>query len=173
MPKLIDEGRRGLPATSLDWHLVRPENLHGRLQHWVADLNRLYRGEPALHQTGAKNDGFAWIDTGDAEQSVISFLRRSATGQEIILAVFNFTPVPRHNYRVGAPLAGFWTEVLNSDALEYGGSGQGNLGGVEAAPFGWQRQSHSLFLTLPPLAAVFFKASQPASQDSDIQDQCD
>ena len=160
------------PATSLDWHLVRPNNLRGRLQQWVADLNQLYRAEPALRQTGANDDGFAWIDAGDAEQSVISFLRSSATGHEIILAVFNFTPVPRHNYRVGAPWLGFWREVLNSDALEYGGSGQGNLGGVEAAPFGWQRQSHSLFLTLPPLGAVFFKATLPASQRSDIQDQC-
>ena len=143
--------------SSLDWHLVGEHNLHGQLQHWVADLNQTYRTEPALHQSDATERGFAWIDDSDAEQSVISFLRSSATGAETILAVFNFTPVPRHNYRVGAPASGFWREVLNSDAVEYGGSGQGNLGGIEAAPFGWNGRTHSLTMTLPPLGAVFFK----------------
>ncbi|MDP1166168.1 alpha amylase C-terminal domain-containing protein, partial [Klebsiella pneumoniae] len=75
-------------------------------------------------------DGFAWVDCHDADQSVISFLRRGVGTKDLILAVANFTPVPRHNYRVGVPRGGYWREVLNSDAALYGGSGQGNMGGV-------------------------------------------
>jgi 1,4-alpha-glucan branching enzyme len=146
------------PGTSLDWHLIGETNFHGKLGNWVATLNRCCRGEPALHQTDSASGGFQWVDTSDAASSVISFLRRDADGREALLAVFNFTPMPRHNYRVGAPKGGFWTEKLNSDAVEFGGSGQGNLGGVEAAPFGWNFQSHSLMLTLPPLAAILLKA---------------
>jgi 1,4-alpha-glucan branching enzyme len=145
------------PQTSLDWHLVDENNFHGKLQRWVADLNRLYQNESALHQPGADPESFFWIDRLNAEWSVAALLRRASTTGELILVVFNFTPVPRHNYRVGVPGDGFWQEMLNSDALEYGGSGQGNLGGVEAAPFGWHFQSHSLTITLPPLGAVFFK----------------
>ena len=132
-------------------------NSHGKLQHWVADLNYLYRAEPALHQTDANPQGFEWVDTSDAEASTISFLRKDPFAREVVLAVFNFTPVPRYNYRVGVPRGGAWKEVLNSDACEYGGSGQGNLGGVEAAPFGWHGKTSSLILTLPPLGAVFLK----------------
>ena len=146
------------PETSLDWHLLDDMSYHEELTNWVSALNRFYRGEQALYQTDSRASGFRWIDTSDAESSIISFLRQDFEGDEVLLAVFNFTPVPRHNYRVGVPKGGFWPEVLNSDALEHGGSGQGNLGGVEAAPFGWNYQSHSLMLTLPPLAAVVFKA---------------
>jgi 1,4-alpha-glucan branching enzyme len=147
-----------LPDTSLDWHLVNETNFHGKLMNWVAHLNQFYRGARALHQTDSSAGGFQWIDTSDATFSVISFLRKSADGGEVLLVVLNFTPVPRHNYRVGAPTGGFWAEALNSDAVEFGGSGQGNLGGVEAAPFGWHSQSHSLMLTLPPLGAIVLKA---------------
>jgi 1,4-alpha-glucan branching enzyme len=146
------------PETSLDWHLLAQGNPHSRLLAWVAFLNRFYHGEHALHQTDAETAGFQWLDTSDAAASVISFLRRDADTNELLLAVLNFTPVPRHNYRVGVPRGGFWREVLNSDAAEYGGSGQGNLGGTEAAPFGWNFQSHSLMLTLPPLGAIALKA---------------
>jgi len=146
------------PETSIDWHLVAQPNNHRKLMDWVAALNTFYFHEPALHQTDSVAAGFQWIDTSDAASSVISFLRIDAAGRDTILAAFNFTPVPRHNYRVGAPRGGFWTEALNSDALEHGGSGQGNLGGVEAAPFGWNFLPHSLMLTLPPLGAVVLKA---------------
>ena len=145
------------PETSLDWHLLNGGSLHDQLMHCVANLNRFYRGERALHQTDAWAQGFQWIDTADADLSVVAFLRRNADQNEVLLAVLNFTPVPRHNYRVGAPQGGFWSEVFNSDALEFGGSGQGNLGGVEASPFGWHFQSHSLMLTLPPLAAIVLR----------------
>ncbi|MBN2508285.1 MAG: 1,4-alpha-glucan branching protein GlgB [Verrucomicrobia bacterium] len=142
---------------SLDWHLVQVGNRHDGLQKLVGQLNWLYRHEPALHESDAAPSGFEWVNAEDAEQSTLSFLRVSERTTDVILAVFNFTPVPRHNTRVGVPRGGFWREVLNTDARDYGGSGQGNQGGVEAAPFGWHFRSHSLMLTLPPLGAVLFK----------------
>jgi 1,4-alpha-glucan branching enzyme len=146
------------PETSLDWHLATENSPHGKLMHWLANLNGFYHDERALHETDASTRGFQWIDPSDAKRSVISFLRRDAEARELLLAVLNFTPVPRYNYRVGVPKGGFWTERLNSDALEFGGSGQGNLGGLEAAPFGWNFQTHSVMLTLPPLGAIVLKA---------------
>jgi 1,4-alpha-glucan branching enzyme len=147
---------------SLDWHLLESP-LHRGVQRLVGDLNRLYRSEPALHELDCDPKGFEWIDANDNEQSVVSLLRYAKpkageTRGEAILAVLNFTPVVRRNYRLGAPHGGFWREVLNSDAKDYGGSGQGNLGGVEAAPIPLHGRSHSLTLTLPPLGAVFLKA---------------
>lgn len=146
------------PETSLDWHLLNGMSYHHKIMNWVAALNRFYRGDQALHETDSTAAGFQWIDTSDAALSVLSFLRQCPDTGEVLLAVLNFTPVPRQNYRVGVPRDGFWRETLNSDAVEYGGSGQGNLGGVEAAPFGWNFQSHSLMLNLPPLGAVVLKA---------------
>jgi 1,4-alpha-glucan branching enzyme len=141
---------------SLDWHLL-DSPLHAGLQRWVADLNRLYREEPALHRQEFTPDGFRWIDCNDHLQSTLSLIRFGGERGEELIGVFNFTPVPRHNYRVGAPAAGFWTELLNSDARDYGGSGQGGLGGVEANPVASHGYRHSLNLVLPPLAAVFYK----------------
>jgi len=143
--------------SSLDWHLVQDGNAHNGLQKLVGHLNWLYRHEPALHEGDANPAGFEWVDADDAEQSTLSFLRKSGRTGDLILAVFNFTPVPRPNVRVGVPRAGFWREILNTDSQDYGGSGQGNQGGIEAAPLGWHFKSHSLMITLPPLAAVFFK----------------
>ena len=140
---------------SLDWHLV-DETMHDGLSRWTGDLNRVLREEKPLHELDFDPAGFAWIDASDSEQSVISFVRRS-TKDELLMAVFNFTPVPRHNYQVGAPLPGRWLELLNSDAPIYGGSGQGNLGAVDAAPIGRHGHLHSLNLTLPPLGAVFLR----------------
>ncbi len=140
---------------SLDWHLV-DDSMHDGLSRWTGDLNRVLREEKPLHELDFDPAGFAWIDASDSEQSVISFLRRS-TKDELLMAVFNFTPVPRYNYQVGAPLPGRWLELLNSDAPIYGGSGQGNLGAVDAAPIGRHGHLHSLNLTLPPLGAVFLK----------------
>jgi 1,4-alpha-glucan branching enzyme len=140
---------------SLDWHLL-DEPMHDGLSRWTGDLNRVMREEKPLHELDFDPAGFAWIDITDAEQSVISFMRRSS-GDELIVAVFNFTPVPRHNYQIGVPLPGRWLELLNSDAPIYGGSGQGNLGGVDAAPIGKHGHLHSVTLTLPPLGAIFLK----------------
>ncbi len=145
---------------SLDWHLLDAP-MHAGLQRWVADLNRLYRQEPALHQREFTPDGFRWIDCNDQLQSTLSLIRSGTAAGEELIGVFNFTPVPRHNYRVGASAGGFWKEILNSDALNYGGSGQGSLGGMEANPIPSHGFHHSLNLVLPPLGAVFFKRSAP------------
>jgi 1,4-alpha-glucan branching enzyme len=144
--------------TSLDWHLARPENMHGKMMLWTASLNRFYRGEKALHQTDSQPGGFQWIDASE-NAPVVSFLRKDREGRDLLLVALNFTPATYHNYRVGVPRGGFWAEVLNSDGLEFGGSGQGNFGGVESAPFGWNFQSHSLMITVPPLGVAVFKSS--------------
>jgi 1,4-alpha-glucan branching enzyme len=150
--------------TGLEWHLLdRP--LHGGLQRWVADLNRLYRNEPALHELDFHASGFQWIDCNDSQQSTFSMMRKGRSGQDTLIIACNFTPVPRQNYRVGVPKGGFWGELLNSDAQEYGGSGQGNLGGVEAAPISFHGLPFSLNLTLPPLGLVFMKRGQDWQKD--------
>jgi 1,4-alpha-glucan branching enzyme len=140
---------------SLDWHLTGYAP-HRQMQQWVRDLNAAYRSEPALHASDCHAEGFEWIDTGDAANSVISFVRREG-GAPTLVAVCNFTPIPRQNYRVGVPSGGFWREILNSDAAAYGGSGQGNLGGIDAAPVPANGRYHSLNATLPPLAVVVFR----------------
>jgi len=142
--------------TSLDWHLLQYDT-HRGVQRWVADLNRLYRAEPALHELDFEPAGFEWVDANDAESSVISFLRRGRSPDDVILVVANFTPVVRHGYRVGVPKGGFWRELLNSDAKEYGGSGVGNLGGKDADPVPCHGRPFSLELVLPPLAVIFLK----------------
>ncbi len=142
---------------SLDWHLLNDSNHHG-IQRWVQDLNRLYRDEPALHEHDLGPEGFEWIDCNDTQNSVISLLRKGRSGDRgAVAVVLNFTPLPRHNYRIGVPAAGYWTEVLNSDAKEYGGSGQGNMGGVKSRPIPFHGRRDSVSLVLPPLGAVFLK----------------
>jgi 1,4-alpha-glucan branching enzyme len=140
---------------SLEWHVLQYP-LHAGLKNWVRDLNHFYRTHPALFERDFTQDGFEWVDCNDAEESVLSFLRRSARG-EWLLVVCNATPVIRDNYRVGVPVGGYWEECLNSDAEYYGGGGQGNLGGVEAAPLPAHGRFHSLALRLPPLAALYFR----------------
>jgi 1,4-alpha-glucan branching enzyme len=142
---------------SLDWHLLDFES-HRGVQSFVRDLNHLYRREPALHELDCEPAGFEWVDCNDSESSLVSFLRRGVTTQDVFLVVCNFTPLPRHNYRVGVPRGGWWKEVLNSDAREYWGQGFGNLGGVEAMPFPCHGRDFSVVLTLPPLSVVFLKS---------------
>jgi 1,4-alpha-glucan branching enzyme len=142
--------------TSLEWNLLKTP-LHAALQRWVRDLNTFYRGQPALHELDFDNSGFAWVDCADFQRSVISFLRRGRNPADQLLFVCNFTPVVRQNYRLGVPQSGFWKEVLNSDAPLYGGSGQGNFGGVEAVPLPVHGQPFSLSMTLPPLGVVVYK----------------
>ena len=141
----------------LQWQeLQNPENRG--LQRWVADLNRAYRAEPALHQVDFDEAGFEWVDCHDAENSVLSFLRFPRKGGGApVLAVCNFTPIPRSNYVVGVPSGGYWREIANSDATLYGGGGIGNFGGVEAAPIAAHGRFHSLTLTLPPLAILLMQ----------------
>ena len=133
--------------------------LHRGLQQWVADLNRTYRGESALHEGDVDPSGIEWIDCCDTELSVISLIRKSRDERDIVLVICNFTPVPRPNYRVGAPRSGYWRELLNSDATVYGGGGWGNGGGVHTTPIPLHGRTHSLTLTLPALSALFLKHS--------------
>jgi 1,4-alpha-glucan branching enzyme len=147
---------------SLDWHLLESAP-HASLQQWVMDLNELYRQTPALYEGDCAPEGFAWIECNDAENSVVIFLRQGQVPQSPMLVVCNFTPVPRPNYRVGAPYGGMWCEVLNSDARTYGGSGYGNLGAVEAAPVPYHDRPYSLTLMVPPLSVLFF-ARPPGEQ---------
>ena len=143
-------------AGELDWQLLN-ERLHAGLRQCVCDLNRLYRGIPALYARDCEAEGFQWIVVDDARQSVFAWLRRGAEADVPVLIVCNFTPVPRLDYRVGVPFPGRWREVMNTDAEAYGGSGLGNLGGVEASA----RPSHglpaSVALLLPPLATLYFQ----------------
>jgi len=141
---------------SLDWHLLQYEP-HQRVQRYVKDLNNLYRQEPALYEIDFHHTGFEWIDFGDWEQSIVSFIRRAKNPEDFLVMVFNFTPVPRFGYRIGVPQRGFYKELLNSDSGIYGGSNIGNLGGLEAEPIPWHGRPFSLNLTLPPLGMVIFK----------------
>jgi 1,4-alpha-glucan branching enzyme len=146
---------------AVPWHLLNCPR-QAAMQRWVGALNRAYVGEPALHEQDCDPQGFEWVDVHDANTSVISFLRKAKNPDDCVLVACNFTPVPRHNYLVGCPRRGFWRELLNSDALEHGGSGQGNLGGVEANPIQIHGRPWSLNLTLPPLAVVYLKPEGPA-----------
>jgi 1,4-alpha-glucan branching enzyme len=140
---------------SLDWHLLQHEP-HKGLRRLVKDLNELYRSEPALHRLDNHADGFEWMDCHDADASSLTFVRKAPDSRTLIAAC-NFTPMPRHGYRIGAPLPGFWREILNSDAPLYGGSGLGNLGGKETLPEPAHGRPQSLSLTLPPLAVVVLR----------------
>ncbi len=124
----------------------------------MEDLNRIYRSEPALHEADYDPACFEWIDCNDSDQNVISFMRKGRSVPNPVLIICNFAPVPRFNYRVGLPIGGFWREILNTDSLEHGGSGHGNLGGVEAAPLGHHGRPYLVNLTLPPLGALFFRS---------------
>jgi 1,4-alpha-glucan branching enzyme len=139
--------------TSLDWHLL-DDPLHRGVQNLVRDLNRLYRGIPALHQRDTEAAGFQWLVSDDAENSVIAWARRGFAEDDIAIVVSNFTPVPRRGYRLGVPKPGFYREVLNSDAAVYGGGDIGNSGGVTAEASDSHGQPFSVSLTLPPLSTL-------------------
>lgn len=142
--------------TSLDWHLLDYDP-HRKLRNFVGDLNGLYGREASLYEVDFSHEGFEWIDFRDYERSVVSFIRRAKNKEDFLVFAFNFTPVPRHNYRVGVPKWGFYREVLNSDSDIYWGSNVGNQGGRHAESVSWHGRPFSLVLDLPPLAAVVFK----------------
>jgi 1,4-alpha-glucan branching enzyme len=148
----------------LEWGLLEHPS-HAGLQQWVRDLNGLYADERALHELDFEPAGFSWIDCADFEHSVVAVLRRGRSEQDVVAVAFNFTPVPRYGYRIGVPADGFWRELANSDALEYGGSGVGNLGGCEASDEPAHGHAHSMEITLPPLGAVFFKPEVRVRRD--------
>ena len=147
---------------SLEWNLLEHPS-HAGLKRWVRDLNTLYRGEPLLHTMDFNSAGFEWVDCKDFQRSIISFLRRAQNPSDQLLFVCNFTPVVRQNYRVGVPLEGHWKEILNSDAPLYGGSGQGNFGGLSTVPLPIHGRPFSLNMTLPPLGIVIFRPESPST----------
>lgn len=138
--------------TSLDWHLLNYYN-HEGVKKFVADLNKLYRDHGCLHEQDCRGAGFEWVDCNDWEQSVLTYLRMDAHGNPMVV-VANFTPLPRFNYMIGVPRHGEWQEVLNSDAIDYGGSGVGNMGVVHTNPMPIHGRQQSLTLTLPPLGML-------------------
>jgi 1,4-alpha-glucan branching enzyme len=144
----------------LDWHLLG-DPLHGGLRSAVAELNRLHRTEPALHARDCEAEGFRWIVADDAGQSVLAWLRLGGEGDAPVAIVSNFTPVPRTGYRIGLPSAGTWHEIFNSDASEYGGSGMGNLGWVEAEAHPSHGYPASALVTVPPLSTLYLRPGQP------------
>jgi 1,4-alpha-glucan branching enzyme len=139
---------------SLDWHLL-DDGGHRGVHDLVRCLNGIYQGQPALWERDFAPDGFQWIDAGDVENNVLSFLRRSADGSQVLACVANLSPVPRYAYRIGLPVGGQWREVLNTDALGFGGSGVGNAGEAWAGDNSWHGQPFSTEMTLPPLAVVW------------------
>jgi 1,4-alpha-glucan branching enzyme len=131
--------------------------LHSGLRNCLRDLNRLYRDIPALHARDCEPEGFQWIVVDDARQSVFAWIRRGDPDDPPVVVICNFTPVARAGYRVGLPFAGHWREVLNTDASDYGGSGLGNLGGVNASPLPSHGTPASATLLLPPLATLYLQ----------------
>jgi 1,4-alpha-glucan branching enzyme len=142
----------------LDWWLLDAGPFHRGLQQFVADLNRVYAGAPGLWQADYDYAGFSWIDCNDRENSVLSFLRQTSDGVNQLVVILNLTPVPRPNYRIGLPRGGKWKEVLNSDAAVYGGSNQGNFGGITAQNHSCHGHQHSAEFNLPPLSVMIFQA---------------
>jgi 1,4-alpha-glucan branching enzyme len=143
-------------ARSLDWHLLNYP-FHQQLLRFVTDLNHLYQAEPALWEVDDSWQGFEWMDANDSENSVISFVRRAKDPEDFVVVVCSFTPVVRYDYRVPVPRAGYYAEILNSDAAVYGGSNVGNLGGTEAYLTPWAEREWSITITLPPLSTLILK----------------
>ncbi|MDB5817479.1 MAG: 1,4-alpha-glucan branching enzyme, partial [Rhizobacter sp.] len=137
------------------WALEQPR--HAGLKRFMSDLNRVYKSTPALHRLDFSEEGFEWVVGGDEVNSVFAFLRKAKDGSPPVLVVANMTPIPRTNYLVGVTIGGFWRPVLNSDAIEYGGSGMANEREIEVNPVRAQGRRYSMCLTLPPLSTQIFE----------------
>jgi 1,4-alpha-glucan branching enzyme len=144
---------------SLDWHLLEFDS-HAGLQRMVSHLNHLYKTEPSLALKDCDSSGFEWIDFEDADNSIISWVRKGDYPDDVTLFVANFTPVPRFSYRLGAPIEGYYREILNTDSELYFGSNIGNFGGRWTEPHQWQNRNQSIVIDVPPLSLVGFKLSQ-------------
>ena len=144
--------------TSLQWDLLQWES-HQGLQKCVADLNKIYWQERALHEVDFDSDGFEWIDCSGHENSVLGFARYSKSREELVVVCCNFTPVVRAGYRMGVPAPGRYTEIFNSDSSFYSGSNVGNGSGVDSEQIGWNGREHSIQINIPPLGAAMFKLS--------------
>jgi 1,4-alpha-glucan branching enzyme len=143
----------------LPWEILHYD-FHRKLQAFVAELNRVYRAYPALHEVDFHWSGFEWVDFRDVDGSTISFIRRPQSGKPFVLVVCNFTPIPRLHYRVGVPDPGVYREILNGDSEHWGGSNMGNGGYAGSEPVSYNGHYHSLSITLPPLAVVVFESPQ-------------
>jgi 1,4-alpha-glucan branching enzyme len=152
----LGQWREWSHESSLDWHLLQFD-LHVGLQRFVQALNRMYVAEPAFYEIDFEPEGFEWIDCNDYESSVISLIRRGRNRQDWVVVVLNWTPIVREGYRVGVPEAGYYREVLNSDASYYAGGNVGNQGGVSTTPVAAHGRPQSLTLTLPPLGGLILK----------------
>jgi len=152
-----------------DWYLLeRPQ--HQGVRKIIADLNQMVRELPALYEIDFESSGFEWIDCHDSSQSVLSYLRKSKDGKHLVACAFNFTPVPRENYRIGVPKPGFYREAINSDAEFYGGSNVGNRGGVHSEPIAWMGRANSIPMALPPLAGVVMVLEPDATTEAADQE---
>jgi 1,4-alpha-glucan branching enzyme len=147
--------------SSLDWHLMQWSD-HQGIQKLVDDLNRLYKSEPALHRVDFHWSGFEWLALNDSENSVIAFARRQESGVHDVVCVCNFTPLPRHNYRIGVSKPGVYREILNTDSAHYGGSNLGNQGLVSTVAATWGGKPYHMELTIPPMSAVYLRHEEPA-----------
>ncbi|MEO1591087.1 MAG: 1,4-alpha-glucan branching enzyme [Cyanobacteria bacterium J06632_22] len=147
----------------LEWHLLQYDG-HKELHKFMGALNAFYRSEPSLYTQDFSQDGFEWIDCNDNRHSVVSFIRRAKDSDEFVVVVCNFTPQPHSHYRVGVPARGYYKELFNSDAGDFGGSNMGNLGGKWSDDWSYHGQGYSLDLTLPPLAVVVLKLGEPPKQ---------
>lgn len=150
------QGREWDHDSSLDWHLL-DHDCHKGTQSLIRDLNTLYGKTPALHQLDCKPGGFEWVVENSDEESVFAWIRRGKDNVPPVLVVSNFTPVERHDYRIGVPEAGFWAERLNTDSEYYGGTGRGNMGGKHSDDIAASGRGQSILITLPPLSTVFFE----------------
>ncbi|NLA91791.1 MAG: 1,4-alpha-glucan branching enzyme, partial [Synergistaceae bacterium] len=152
------QGKEWNHDDSLQWDQLNiPE--HRGVSLLVGELNRIYREEPALHELDFTSGGFEWCDFSDWEKSVVAFVRKSRSG-DMVMAVCNFTPLPRLHYRIPVPRSGYWRELLNTDAREYGGGGFGNFGGLYSVKLKWKQWDNSLCVTLPPLGMLLLKLEQ-------------
>jgi 1,4-alpha-glucan branching enzyme len=157
------QGNEWNANAELDWSLLGQGPFHSGIQRFVRDLNQLYRKQAALWEGDYAIEGFSWMDCADHERSVLSFVRQSSDRNSVLLVVLNLTPALHSNYRIGLPSGGRWQEVLNSDSQLYGGSNQGNLGGVDAEPIRMHHQTHSARLVLPPLSVVVLAKARQGS----------
>ncbi len=151
------QGTEWSSSRALDWYVLEYP-FHKGLQTLVKDLNRLYHNTPALYYYDFEWAGFQWIDPNDADQSILSYLRKN--GDDVVVVVVNFTPVPRYGYRIGVPRLGAYREILNSDSSYYGGSNVGNgEGPLHAEEVPWMNQPYSIQVTVPPLAGIILRPS--------------
>jgi 1,4-alpha-glucan branching enzyme len=153
---------------SLDWHLLEHRD-HSGMQSLVRDLNAVYRSTPALYERDYDHTAFWWLEPNDAANSVFAFARLGHDARKPLVFIANLTPVPRHDYRMGLPVPGRWRELVNTDADMYGGSGQGNMGGVDTEDVSWMGQYHSAKITIPPLAALLFVPEEEQEQEKETK----